>query len=157
MTATLKPTATKKQLESGFLYACGYGQTEVVEFLLSKGIDPATHGGDGQTGLHCAVIGGYLDTVKLLLQHNPPLEMKNIYGGTVLGQALWSAAHGGDPERYIEIFEALIAAGVKLPPRHVPVSPRIDTWLKQHGSYAEPTWYWSEDEKPRGLLKRKTK
>ena len=47
---TLKPTATKKQLESGFLYACGYGQTEVVEFLLNKGIDPATHGGDGQTG-----------------------------------------------------------------------------------------------------------
>ncbi len=155
--ATLKPTATKKQLESGFLYACGYGQTEVVEFLLSRGIDPATHGGDGQTGLHCAVIGGYLDTVKLLLHHNPPLEMKNIYGGTVLGQALWSAAHGGDPGRYIEILEALIAAGAKLPPRHVPVSPRVDTWLKQHASYAEPTWYWSEDEKPRGLPKRKTK
>ena len=154
---SLKPTATKRQLESGFLYACGYGQTEVVEFLLSKGIDPATHGGDGQTGLHCAVIGGYLDTVKLLLKHNPPLETKNVYGGTVLGQALWSAAHGGDPERYIEIFKALIAAGAKLPPRHVSVSPRIDMWLETQGSYAEPTWYWSEDEKPRGLPRRKTK
>jgi ankyrin repeat protein len=154
---TLKPTATNKQLESGFLYACGYGQTEVVKFLLNNSIDPATHGGDGQTGLHCAVIGGYLDTVKLLLKFNPPPETKNIYGGTVLGQALWSAAHGGDPERYIEIFKALIAAGAKLPPRHVPVSPRIDKWLEQHGSQAEPTWYWSEDEKPRSLSKRKTK
>ncbi len=147
---TLKPTATTKQLKSGFLRASGYGQTEVVGFILSKGIDPATHGGDGQTGLHCAVIGGYLDTVKLLLQHNPPLETKNFYGGTVLGQALWSAAHGGNAERYIEIFEALIAAGAKLPPRHVPVNPRVDKWLEQHGSHAEPAWYWSEDEKPRG-------
>jgi len=147
---SLKLTATKTQLESGFLYACGYGQTKVVEFLLDKGVEPATHGGDGQTGLHCAVIGGYLDTVKLLLQHNPPLEIKNTYGGTVLDQALWSAAHGGDPERYIEIFEALIAAGAKLPSHHVPVSPIIDKWLEKQGSYAEPTWYWSEDEKPRG-------
>ena len=147
---SLKPTATKKQLESGFLYACGCGQTKVVEFLLSKGIDPAIHGGDGQTGLHCAVIGGCMDTVKLLLKHNPPLETKNVHGGTVLGQALWSAAHDGDPDRYIGIFEVLIAAGAKLPPRHVPVNPRIDKWLDEHGSHAEPTWYWSEVEKPRG-------
>ena len=42
----------------------------------------------------------------------------------MLGQALWSAAHGGDTELYIEIFESLIAAGAKLPPRHVPVNPQ---------------------------------
>jgi ankyrin repeat protein len=91
-----------------------------VEFLLERGVDPASHGGDDQTGLHCAVIGGHLDAVKLLLQKNPPLEAKNIYGGTVLGQALWSAAHDGDPKRYIEIIEVLIAAGARLPPRHTP-------------------------------------
>lgn len=146
---TLKPSATKKQLESGFLYACTYGHTDVVEFLLAKNVDLATHAGDGQTGLHCAVIGGHLDTIHLLLKHHLPLEAKNIYGGTVLGQTLWSAAHGGDPDIYIKIIEALIAAGANLPPRHTPINPRIDTWLETHGSQAEPAWYWSEDEKPR--------
>jgi ankyrin repeat protein len=151
----LKAAATKKQMESGFLYACGYGHTDVVEFFLERGVDPAIHGGDGQTGLHCAVIGGHLETIKLLLHHSPPLESKNIYGGTVLGQTLWSAAHGGDPKNYTRIIEALLAAGAKLPSRHVPVNQRIDAWLEKHGSHAEPTGYWSEDEKPRDFTKSK--
>src|SRR5215470_8949103 len=143
----LKPTASKKQMESGFLYACGYGHTDVVEFFLKKGIDPATHGGDGQTGLHCSVIGGHLETAKLLLQHNPPLEARNMYGGTVLGQTLWSAAHGGNPKVYAEIIETLIAAGAQVPPRHVPVNQSIDDLLRRYGSEPEPTWYWY-GEKP---------
>jgi ankyrin repeat protein len=150
---TLKPNATKTQMESGFLYACGYGCTDVVEFLLERGVDPASHGGDGQTGLHCAVISGHLDTIKCLLPRNPLLEVKNIYGGTVLGQTLWSAAHGGDSDRYIEIIETLIGAGAKIPERHPPVNKKVDAWLKQHGSHAEPTWYWSEAEKPRTTKK----
>jgi ankyrin repeat protein len=109
-------------MESGFLYACVYGHTEIVEFLLERGVDPASHGGDGQTGLHSAVIGGHIEIIKLLLKRNPPLEAKNIYGGTVLGQALWSAAHSNDTECYIEIIEMLIAAGAKLPPRHTPIN-----------------------------------
>lgn len=153
--SSLKSFPAKQQLESALLYACGYGHTKVAEFLLTKGIDLATHTGDGQTALHYAVIGGHLDTIRLLLQHNPPLEAKNIYGGTVLGQALWSAAHGGDSQTYIAIFETLIAAGAKLPPRHAPVTLQIDAWLEKHGSYAEPTWYWSEDEKPRDFTKSK--
>jgi ankyrin repeat protein len=141
---------TQKELESALLYACSYGHTKVAEYLLTKGIDLAAHTGDGQTALHCAVISGHPDTIELLLQHNPPLEAKNIYGGTVLGQALWSAAHGGDPETYLKILEILIAAGAKLPPRHTPVNPRIDAWLEQkHGCHAELSWYWSEDQKPR--------
>src|SRR5258708_34949546 len=94
---------------------CGYGRENVVEFLLEKGADLAGHTGDGQTGLHYAAIFGKLSTIKLLLRHNPPLEAKNMYGGTVLGQTLWSAAHGGDPDLYIEILEALFAAGAKVP------------------------------------------
>ncbi len=128
---TLKTTATKKQMESGFRYACIYGHTDTVEFLLEKGADLAAHGGDGQTGLHCAVIGGHLDTVKCLLRRNPPLETKNIYGGTVLGQTLWSAAHGGDPENYIEIIETLVDAGAKIPERHTPVNKEVDEWLEK--------------------------
>lgn len=143
----LKPGASKEQMEAGFLYACAYGQAEVVEFLLEQGVDLASHSGDGQTGLHWAVIGGHLDTVRSLLRRNASLEVKNRYGGTVLGQALWSAAHGGDSEIYIEIIETLIAAGAEVPRRHVPVNRRVDDWLEQHGSHADPTWYW-DGEKP---------
>jgi hypothetical protein len=146
----LKRGTSKEQMEAGFLYACGYGQTEVLEFLLERGVDLTSHSGDGQTGLHWAVIGGRLDTVKSLLRRDPPLEVKNVYGGTVLGQALWTAAHGGDSEAYIKIIETLIAAGAEIPRRHVPVNKRVDDWLEKHGSQAEPTWYWY-GEKPRDL------
>jgi ankyrin repeat protein len=146
----LKPGTSKEQMEAGFLYACGYGQTDVVEFLLEKGVDLASHSGDGQTGLHWAVIGGHLSTVKALLRRNALLEVKNMYGGTVLGQTLWSAAHGGDSEVYIKIMEALIAAGAEIPRHHVPVNKRVDDWLEKHGSHAEPTWYWY-DERPRPI------
>jgi hypothetical protein len=141
--------APKDQLQLGLRYACGYGRYDVVDFLLARDVDLAVHGGDGQTPLHWAVIGGHLDIVNLLLRYDPPLEAKNVYGGTVLGQGMWSAAHGGDPDTYIAIFETLIAAGAKVPERHVPVNPRVDAWLAQHGSAAEPKWYWY-GEKPRG-------
>ena len=140
-------TPAKKRLQSAFLYACGGGQKEVVEFLLTKGVDLADGGRVGQTPLHWAVIDGQLEMVKLLLKHNPPLESRNIYGGTVLGQTMWSAAHGGDAKVYAEIIETLIEAGAKVPPRHVPVNKPIDNLLRRYGSEPEPTWYWY-GEKP---------
>jgi hypothetical protein len=71
-----------------------------------------------------------------------PLEVKNMYGGTVLGQALWSAAHGGDPDVYLQITETLIAAGAKLYDRHPPVSTRVDELLEKHGSRADESLWW---------------
>ena len=97
-------------LDETFVYACRYGQNRVVEFLLTKNVGVASQVG-GQTAMHWAVIGGHLDTVKVLLHHNAPLAIENVYGGTVLGQALWSAAHGGDPVIYDAIVETLVAAG----------------------------------------------
>ena len=142
-----KTTPTKKRLQSAFMYACGGGHEAVVEFLLKNGVDLADGGDDGQTPLHWAVIFGQLQMVKLLLKYKPPLESRNMYGGTVLGQTLWSAAHGGDPKVYTEIIETLIAAGANLPPRHVPVNEPIDDLLRRYGSEPEPTWYWY-GEKP---------
>jgi hypothetical protein len=148
----LKPSATQEQLNAGFRYACGYGRAAVVKFLLEKHhrkVDLSAHRGDGQTALHWAVIGGHPEIVKLLLLHNAPLEAKNAYGGTVLGQTLWSAAHEEhqrDPKVYIAILEALVAAGAAIPERHVPVNKRVDAWLAAHGSHADPTWYWFGEE-----------
>jgi ankyrin repeat protein len=139
---TRKAKTSRKQVQSAFLSACGWGRNDVVEFLSDKDVDLNDGRGDGQTPLHCAVITGQLETVKLLLKLNPPLEATNIYGGTVLGQTLWSAAHGGDPKLYSEIIETLIAAGAKIPQRHVPVNEPIDDLLRRYGSEPEPTWYW---------------
>jgi ankyrin repeat protein len=136
-----------KRIRNAFFYACSSGQKDVVEFLLDNGVDLADGGGDGQTPLHWAVIFGQLEMVKLLLKYNPPLESRNMYGGTVLGQTAWSAAHGGDPKVYAEIIETLIAAGANVPPRHVPVNKPIDDLLRRYGSEPEPTWYWY-GEKP---------
>jgi hypothetical protein len=134
--------ATKVQRDEGFLYASAYGRNSVVEFLLEKNADLAAQRRDGQSALHLAVIGGYLETVTLLLAHHAPLETRNVHGGTVLGQALWSAAHGGDSEVYIAILDALFAAGAKIPDRHTPVNTLIDAWMAAHGSRAEPSWHW---------------
>ena len=142
-----KTKPSKKRLQSAFLYACGGGREDVVEFLLNNGVELADGGSDGQTPLHWAVIFGRLEMVKLLLKYNAPLESRNMYGGTVLGQTLWSAAHGGDEKIYAEIIETLIAAGAIVPPRHVPVNKSIDDLLRRYGSEPEPTWYWY-GEKP---------
>ena len=135
---TLYPQATSEQVRDAFLWACEYGRNSVVEFLFANGADLAAHRHDGQTALHWAVIGGQLETVKLLLRHKAPLEVQNSYGGTVLGQALWSAAHGGDPELYVAILQALVEAGAKVPQRHASVNEQVDRWLAQHGCRTEP-------------------
>ena len=143
----LKRKATRRQLQAALKHACTWGRLNVVEFLLDKEVDLNRDRDDGQTPLHCAAIGGQLETIKFLLKHNAPLEVKNMYGGTVLGQTLWSAAHGGDPKTYAEIIKVLIAAGAKVPERHVPVNKPIDDLLRDYGSLPEPTWYWF-GEKP---------
>ena len=127
-------------MNEGFGYACAYGRREVVRFLLEKDVDLATQVGGGQTALHEAVISGDIETVKLLPKYNPPLEVKNMFGGTVFGQALWSAAHGGDPDNYVAILEALSKAGARIPERHISVNSRVDAWLAARGSNVEPNW-----------------
>ena len=107
----LLPTATKTEIEKGFVWACEYGRNDIVEFLLDYGVDPGA--GANMTGLHLAAHDGHLDTVKLLLARGAPLEVTNMYGGTVLGQALWSVINHPRPE-HRAIVEALLAAGAKV-------------------------------------------
>jgi len=50
----------------------------------------------------------------LLLERGAPLEAMNVYGGTVLDQALGSATNG-DPEiGYVPVIEMLIRAGATI-------------------------------------------
>ena len=105
----------KVQIEQAFIGACMNGRTRAAQFLLEKGVDPSAGAKVGQTGLHYAAHAGYLEMVKMLLQRQAPLEVKNMYGGTVLSQALWSAFN--EPQNdHLLIIEALIAAGAKVEP-----------------------------------------
>lgn len=111
---SLKGSATRAQMEQGFLWACQYGRTAVVESLLEKGAGLLNRADNEQTALHCAVIGAHLDIIEVLLARGASLERKNVYGGTALGQALWSAINGDAGSDYVPIIETLIDAGAEI-------------------------------------------
>ncbi len=99
--------ASAAERQEALWWASEYGRNNVVEFLVSKGGDLAAHREDGQTALHWAVIGGQLETVRLLLRLGASVEARNRFGGTPEGQAMWSAANGGDAAVYREILQVL--------------------------------------------------
>lgn len=112
---TLKEGATREQLDFGFIWACEYGHTNVVKFLLDRKFKPDWKFMHGETGLHWACYGGHLEIVELLLKTSPPLNAKDqTHDGTPLSWAL----HGwGNPApefknaRHRDIVERLIRAG----------------------------------------------
>ena len=109
------PDESKLQIEQAFIRACQFGHNSIIEFLLDRGVDPSSQANVGQTGFHYAAHTGQLETVKFLIARNAPLEVKNMYGGTVLGQALWSAYN--EPHKdHLVIIETLIAAGAHVDP-----------------------------------------
>ena len=132
---SLKPNATKAQLRSGFIWACEYGRKEVVEFLLDKGIDLRAGENTDETALHLAAHRGQLEMIKLLLGRGAPLEAKNVYGGTVLGQATWSVVHGDPGIDFVPVIEELLAAGAKIEEAGYPTgNERVDEVLRRHGA-----------------------
>lgn len=111
---SLKPPATKKQLQNGFIWACMYGHEDVAAFLLDRGADLRDPADSGATGLHWAAGGGHVRIVKLLLDHGAPLEELNRWGGTVLEQAGWGFEHSARGTDFAPVFETLLAAGAKI-------------------------------------------
>jgi ankyrin repeat protein len=93
--------ATEEQKRDAFAWACEFGRTEVVLFLLDHGMPiDARLRHHGQTGLHWAAVGGHLDTVNALLARHAPLDIRDKeFGGTPLDWALY----GG----HEEVAEAL--------------------------------------------------
>ena len=115
----LKANATTKQMEAGFEWACEYGRTSVVAFLLQKGIGVSASP-HGETGLHWAAYGGHSDIVKLLLKQKAPVDIKDTtYGATPLGWGLHGWCYP-PPEakgaRYHEVIALLVRAGAKVDP-----------------------------------------
>jgi hypothetical protein len=118
---SLKRTATEKQMKDGFAWACQFGRTDVVDFLLQMRIPlDARLRHDGQTGVHWAAYGGHADTVKLLLERKARVDIKDeTYGGTPLGWALYAwgtRPDGARHESYYAVVAQLVSAGAILDP-----------------------------------------
>jgi hypothetical protein len=96
--------------------ACFLGRTGIAEYFLQRGVDVAAGTGTGLSAFHWAANRGNLATVKLLLKHDAPLEVRNSYGGTVLSGTLWAAFHEKQRPDHLPIIEALLAAGAQVEP-----------------------------------------
>lgn len=91
------------------------GRAKLVAHLIDNHVDPVAGMRSGMNGFHYAVSCGQLDVVKVMIDRKVPMEVVNRYGGTVLGQALWSAIHEHE-KTHAEIIEALISGGAKIHP-----------------------------------------
>jgi ankyrin repeat protein len=127
----LKAGATTEQMKSGFNWACEYGWTRVVDFLLQRSIDVGERH-RGATGLHWAALGAHVESVKLLLERRAPVDVEDErWSGTPLGWAL----HGWlNPSPEIvsdgcyEVVALLVAAGSMVRPE----------WLASEKVRADP-------------------
>jgi ankyrin repeat protein len=135
---SLRPTATQKEMKAGFAWACEFGRTAVVEYLLQRGVEVGAklNQEGGETGLHWAAYEGHADIVRLLLERGAPVDVKDErHGGTPLGWALY--AWSTSPEkarrsRYYEAVALLVRAGAKVEPEWYEgdVDPRMVAALR---------------------------
>jgi hypothetical protein len=150
---SLKPPATAEQMKAGFAWACEFGRTEVVDFLLQKGLEAGAplHPEGGETGLHWAAFAGHTDIVRLLLEQGAPVDVKDRrHDGTPLGWALygWGVSTGKAAQpQYYEVVALLARVGATLEPewyeqnedrqraaRRIQSDPRMRAALRgQHG------------------------
>jgi hypothetical protein len=116
--------------------ACFNGRTDVVRFLLDRGVDPTAGKGTGMNAFHWAANRGHLDTVQLLIERKAPLEAENAYGGTILGATVWAAINEPKP-MHRAIIEELLAAGARIERAGYPTGHAdIDELLRRHGAGA---------------------
>jgi ankyrin repeat protein len=112
---TLKDGATREQLNYGFIWACEYGHTNAVKFLLDRGFKPDWNFMHGETGLHWAAYAGHAEIVELLLKASAPVNAKDqVHAGTPLGWAVYgwgNAAPEFGNAQYYEVVEHLVRAG----------------------------------------------
>lgn len=111
--------------------------TRAVEMMVSAGWPTAVFGEYAQTPLHWAAFHGNAEMVRILLDHEAPLEAEEQqFKGTPLGWALHGSQHSWhrDTGDYPRVVEALLAAGAKLsrPVEDVEASEEVLDVLLQH-------------------------
>jgi len=125
----------KTQMEQALVWSGMLDRAAVAGFLLQRGVDPSAQGSQGLTALHWAAFHGHMETLRLLLTWSPPLEVKNVYGGTVLDQTVWASAHRRNGLDYVPIIEMLLAAGANVGAVTEPSgNARVDDVLRRYGA-----------------------
>ena len=127
--------APQVPMEQAFTWACMLGRTDDARFLLDQGVDPLAGDNTGLNGFHYAAWHGHLDTVKLLIERKVPLEVRNMYGGTVLGSVLHAVVNRPTPE-HVAIVALLLEAGAKVEddPDYPTGNERVDELLRRHAA-----------------------
>lgn len=121
-------------LQEAFTCACFNGCEAVVEYFLAQGADPSGGAATGLNALHWAANRGRSATVRLLLRHGAPMEVRNSYDGTVLGCAVWSAVHEPKPG-HPAVVEALLEAGAVVTEAAYPSgNAHLDDILRRFGA-----------------------
>ena len=118
---TLQAGATPEQMASALAWACEFGRSEVVEFLLRHGMAvDARLRHHGQTGLHWAAYGARAAVVQVLLRQHAPVDARDAtFGTTPLGWALhaWrDPPFGTGRDAYPGVVALLVAAGARVEP-----------------------------------------
>jgi hypothetical protein len=127
----------KQHIEFAFAWSCKFARTEVAEFFLDLGVDPASKDGYNMTALHWAAANGMMSVVHRLLAAGAPLEALNRWGGTLLNStihfAMYMPVKGVD---YPAVLDTLIAAGADVTVAYPSGDQRIDAQLRRHGAGA---------------------
>lgn len=117
----LIPPATQTQLNYGFAWACEFGRTDVVAFLLQMGMDAdATLTQRGETGLHWAAHGAHVEIARLLLERATRIDIKDqSFQSTQLEWAIFAWSNAGEAKRsgYYEVVAMLVRAGATVDPK----------------------------------------
>ena len=127
--------ASQAELGAAFELACRFGRTDIAEYLLAKGADVDGRGAWDMTGLMWAACQGHLDTMTMILDHGPSLELRNEFGGTAMGTTLHFAINSPRAgAEYPAVIDALLKAGVKFEgSRKGTGAADLDAVLRRHG------------------------
>jgi len=110
--------ASPEKKAIGLTWACQYGHTAVVHWLLKQGV-PVNTAVYGTTPLLAAAFGGQLKLVESLVGLGADIEARNDYGGTALSQTLWCLYNHRKPE-HLALMELFISLGAKVEPGWLP-------------------------------------
>jgi ankyrin repeat protein len=134
--------ATPDQMRRGFAWACEYGKSGVVEFLLHQGMDVGTKlPNHGQTGLHWAAGSGYADVARVLLDHGASVHAQDdAFGVTPLAWALYGWGEGprrsSTADDYYAVVQMLVSAGSVVDPQWI-AHERVQADPQMHAALTE--------------------